>query len=107
MYNKIERYISKFIPFSDFKQFLAFARRGDIRIISFDTDEHLDMTVPLKGVKDAVALDWDSSHDSIYWSDVTQNIISRARWDGKGQEVKIETLLFWIMLIFKRNKSYI
>ena len=86
---------------------MAFARRGDIRIISFDTDERLDMTVPLKGVKDAVALDWDSSHDSIYWSDVTQNIISRARWDGKGQEVKIETLLFWIMLIFKRNKSYV
>ena len=45
------------------------------------------MEIRLDGLQGAVALDWDSHTDYIYWSDVTTDTISRARWDGTGQEV--------------------
>ncbi len=72
---------------SDFRNFLLFSRRNDIRRISFDTPERADVVIPVKGLKFAVALDWDSNMDYIYWSDVSTESISRARWDGTGQEV--------------------
>ena len=49
--------------------------------------------IPLEGLHSAVALDWDSARDEVYWSDVSSNSISRARWDGEAQEVT------YIMLI--------
>ncbi|XP_064634178.1 low-density lipoprotein receptor-related protein 4-like isoform X2 [Lineus longissimus] len=73
--------------------FLIFTRRWDIRQISFDTDTRADVVIPLQGIKSAVALDWDATTDLIYWSDVTTDTISRARWDGTGQEVIIGTNL--------------
>ena len=48
------------------------------------------MVIPLTDARSILALDWDGSKDYIYWSDVTMNTISRARWDGTGQEVKWE-----------------
>ncbi len=44
--------------------------------------------IPVTGLTGAVALDWDSETDYVYWSDVTNDAISRARWDGTGQEVR-------------------
>ena len=65
-----------------------FSRRTDIRRISFDTAERADVVIPLEGLQSAVALDWDDTHDYIYWTDVTADTINRARWDGTGQEVR-------------------
>ena len=43
--------------------------------------------IEVQGLSGAVALDWDADTDYVYWSDVTLDAISRARWDGTGQEV--------------------
>ena len=55
--------------------------------MSFDTPEKVDVVIPLTGLQSAVDLDWDDQTDYIYWGDVSTNTISRARWDGTGQEV--------------------
>lgn len=60
----------------------------DIRRISFDTEDLSDDVIPLADVRSAVALDWDSKDDYVYWTDVSTDSISRAKWDGSGQEVQ-------------------
>ncbi len=72
---------------SGLDKFLLFARRTDIRRISFDTEDKLDDVIPLADIRNAVALDWDSSERYIYWTDVTTDSINRAKWDGSKQEV--------------------
>ncbi|CAI9607028.1 unnamed protein product [Staurois parvus] len=74
-------------------KFLLFARRTDIRRISFDTSDLSDFVIPLSNVRSAVALDWDSADDYMYWSDTTTDSINRAKSDGSGQEVIIDTSL--------------
>ena len=59
----------------------------DIRRISFDTEDLSDDVIPLADVRSAVALDWDSRDDHVYGTDVSTDAISRAKWDGTGQEV--------------------
>lgn len=59
----------------------------DIRRISFDTEDLSDDVIPLADVRSAVALDWDAKDDYVYWTDVSTDSISRAKWDGTGQEV--------------------
>ncbi len=44
-------------------------RRADIRRISIETN-HNDVVIPLSGVKDAIALDFDINDNRIYWTDV-------------------------------------
>ncbi|CAH1786568.1 unnamed protein product [Owenia fusiformis] len=73
--------------------FLLFARRSDIRRVSFDTADTSDVVIPVTGLRSAVALDWESAGDYVYWSDVTGDSISRARWDGSGQQVVVGTNL--------------
>ncbi|XP_075921535.1 low-density lipoprotein receptor-related protein 4 isoform X1 [Petromyzon marinus] len=74
-------------------KFLLFARRTDIRRISFDTDERSDDVVPLADVRSAVALDWHDRSEHIYWTDVITDTISRAKWDGSAQEVVVDSSL--------------
>ena len=76
--------------FSDIRSFLLFSREQDIRRISFDTDEFADVVIPLEGLESVIALDWDNHTDYIYWSDLSTNSISGARWDGTGQHVSME-----------------
>ncbi|XP_027007977.2 low-density lipoprotein receptor-related protein 4 isoform X2 [Tachysurus fulvidraco] len=74
-------------------KFLLFARRTDIRRISFDTDDKSDDVVPLADVRNAVALDWHAEDEKIYWTDVTTDSINRALWNGSEQEVVVDTSL--------------
>ncbi|KAH0620749.1 hypothetical protein JD844_021479 [Phrynosoma platyrhinos] len=74
-------------------KFLLFARRMDIRRISFDTEDLSDDVIPLADVRSAVALDWDAKDDYVYWTDVSTDSISRAKWDGTGQEVVADSSL--------------
>ncbi|OCT83711.1 low-density lipoprotein receptor-related protein 4 [Xenopus laevis] len=74
-------------------KFLLFARRTDIRRISFDTEDLSDDVIPLSDVRSAVALDWDATEDLMYWTDITTDSINRAKWDGSEQEVIIDTSL--------------
>ena len=61
--------------------FILFSQRTDIRRISLDVDVLVDVTLPLVNLTGAVALDWDSSTNLIYWSDVLQNTINVASID--------------------------
>lgn len=71
-------------------QLLLFARKKDIRLRRLDTkDESNDMVLPVDGVKSAVAIAWDSNTDSIFWSDVEADLISRAFLNGSKQQVVI------------------
>ncbi|KAG5848887.1 low-density lipoprotein receptor-related protein 4-like isoform X1 [Anguilla anguilla] len=74
-------------------KFLLFARRTDIRRISFDTEDRSDDVIPLADVRNAVALDWDAQEECIYWTDVTTDSINRAKWDGSKQEMVVDTSL--------------
>ncbi|CAB1318240.1 unnamed protein product, partial [Coregonus sp. 'balchen'] len=51
-------------------KFLLFARRTDIRRISFDTEDMSDDVIPLADIRNAVALDWHAEEGLIYWTDV-------------------------------------
>uniref|UniRef100_A0A3B1KBK7 Low density lipoprotein receptor-related protein 4 n=1 Tax=Astyanax mexicanus TaxID=7994 RepID=A0A3B1KBK7_ASTMX len=66
-------------------KFLLFARRTDIRRISFDTEDMSDDVVPPDG--------------HIYWTDVTTDSISRALWNGSKQEVSQTGLLYCTALL--------
>ena len=73
--------------FLDLSSFIVFARKMDIRRISLDTQDMTDVVLPLSGLISVVGLEFDSHTDYVYWSDVALNSISRARWDGTGQQV--------------------
>ncbi|XP_039594902.1 low-density lipoprotein receptor-related protein 5 isoform X2 [Polypterus senegalus] len=69
--------------------FLLFSSRADIRRISLGTN-HNDVAIPLTGVKEASALDFDVSDNRIYWTDVSLKTISRAFMNGSSVEHVIE-----------------
>lgn len=78
----------------------------DIRRISFDTEDLSDVVIPLADVRSAVALDWDAQGDYVYWTDVSTDSISRAKWNGTGQEVishrssvEVHTLLVFLIFV--------
>uniref|UniRef100_A0A8C8JNS3 EGF-like domain-containing protein n=1 Tax=Oncorhynchus tshawytscha TaxID=74940 RepID=A0A8C8JNS3_ONCTS len=53
--------------------FLLFTNRADIRSISLGTNSN-DVAIPLTGVKEASALDFDVSENRIYWTDVSTKV---------------------------------
>ncbi|XP_046889655.1 low-density lipoprotein receptor-related protein 5 isoform X1 [Hypomesus transpacificus] len=69
--------------------FLLFTNRADIRSISLGTNSN-DVAIPLTGVKEASALDFDVSENRIYWTDVSTKTISRAFMNGSSVEHVIE-----------------
>lgn len=58
--------------------FLVFTSRAAIHRISLETNNN-DVAIPLTGVKEASALDFDVSNNHIYWTDVSLKVWS-ARW---------------------------
>lgn len=73
------------------EKFLLLARRVDIRRISLDTSDHTDVVLPLKGIKHAIAIDFDYVENRIYWSDDDVHVIRRAFLNGSQQEDVIVT----------------
>ena len=73
---------------ADLSEFILFARKSDVRRISLDTEDSTDVVLPLTGLQSVVALDWDSQMGYVYWNDVSGDTISRARWNGTGQQVQ-------------------
>lgn len=65
---------------------LLLARRVDIRRISLDTLDHTDVVLPLKGIKHAIAIDYDVAEERIYWTDDDARLIRRAYLNGTNQE---------------------
>uniref|UniRef100_A0A8C5WL86 LDL receptor related protein 5 n=1 Tax=Leptobrachium leishanense TaxID=445787 RepID=A0A8C5WL86_9ANUR len=69
--------------------FLVFTSRATIHRISLETNNN-GVTIPLTGVKEASALDFDVSDNRIYWTDITLKTISRAFMNGSSVEHVIE-----------------
>ncbi|XP_069618965.1 low-density lipoprotein receptor-related protein 6 [Ranitomeya imitator] len=65
--------------------FLLFSRRADIRRISLETNNN-NVAIPLTGVKEASALDFDVTDNRIYWTDISLKTISRAFMNGSALE---------------------
>ena len=65
---------------------MLFARRTDIRVLSFDSLNNLDSVLPLKDVRSAIAVDWDPVDKFVYWTDVMSDTINRAKLDGSEQQ---------------------
>ncbi|XP_068117072.1 low-density lipoprotein receptor-related protein 5 [Hyperolius riggenbachi] len=69
--------------------FLVFTSRAAIHRISLETNNNI-VAIPLTGVKEASALDFDVSDNRIYWTDITLKTISRAFMNGSSVEHVIE-----------------
>ncbi|KAF7229497.1 low-density lipoprotein receptor-related protein 6 [Nothobranchius furzeri] len=65
--------------------FLLFSRHTDIRRISLETNNN-NVPIPLTGVMEASALDFDVTDNRIYWTDITLKTISRAFMNGSALE---------------------
>lgn len=64
--------------------FLLVARKVDLRRISLDTHDLHDVLLPVSGVRQAAAIDFDPVDKFVYWSDNEALEIKRCRMDGKG-----------------------
>ena len=67
--------------------FLIFANRHDIRHLTFDSSDYTQL-VP--GQKGAIALDFDFSSGYIFWTDVIEENIKRAKIE---ENPKVEVLV--------------
>ncbi|XP_066992022.2 low-density lipoprotein receptor-related protein 6 [Anabrus simplex] len=69
--------------------FLLYARKENIGRISIENSKN-DAIIPITGVKDASALDFDNNDNRIYWTDVKLKTITRAFMNGSGVERIVE-----------------
>ncbi|KAL7981563.1 hypothetical protein Chor_005651 [Crotalus horridus] len=77
-------------PLAEENEFILYATRYSIH--RYDLSSGLTEDLPLTGLRGAVALDFDYSHNCLYWADVTLEIIQRLCLNGSsGQEVIIGT----------------
>ncbi|XP_064480176.1 low-density lipoprotein receptor-related protein 4-like [Ornithodoros turicata] len=71
--------------------FLMFTYHGDILRLCLNCSDDVDVTIPVKNMTGAVAIDWESTTDTIFWTDITNHSIQRAKWNGENQQVVIGT----------------
>lgn len=71
------------------EQVLLLARRKDLRRISLDTPDYTDVVLPLRGLRHAIALDYDPVEGRVYWTDDELCLIQRAFLNGSGQEAVV------------------
>lgn len=58
--------------------FLLFTRPDDIRRISLESS-HNDVVIPVSGIGEANALDFDINDDRIYWTDLKHKVCTGSR----------------------------
>ncbi|XP_058794698.1 low-density lipoprotein receptor-related protein 4-like isoform X2 [Phymastichus coffea] len=69
---------------------LLFARKKDLRLVSLDQSvKAFDVVIPVDNVQSAIALTWNSDDETIFWTDVETNTISKAKLDGTNQQAII------------------
>ncbi|XP_015608522.1 low-density lipoprotein receptor-related protein 4 isoform X2 [Cephus cinctus] len=69
---------------------LIFARKKDLRLRPIDqSTSAFDAVIPVDHIQSAVALTWDAQDNTIYWTDVETDTISRAHLNGTNQRVII------------------
>lgn len=68
--------------------FLLYTRKEDIRRISLLTSHNVP--IPVTGIQEAVAIDFDSIDNRLYWTDISVKSISRAFMNGSQKEPVVE-----------------
>lgn len=69
---------------------LIFTRKKDLRLMPLDESTRaFDTVIPVDHIQSAIALDWDSDTDTIYWTDVETKSINRAFLNGSNQSIVI------------------
>ncbi|XP_076062572.1 low-density lipoprotein receptor-related protein 6 [Oratosquilla oratoria] len=69
--------------------FLLYAQKEDIHRISLQAN-HKNVPIPVTGIKEAMAIDFDSSENRLYWTDIKSKAISRSFLNGSQLEHIIE-----------------
>ncbi|EDO45218.1 predicted protein [Nematostella vectensis] len=69
-------------PVPSLLQFLLYAQRTSIRRVTLG--DHLESTLPLSGLRNAIALDFDYRENCVYWADITADTIQRSFLNGSG-----------------------
>lgn len=72
---------------TEWSTFLIFTRRSDVRWMCLNCEDDVDVVFPFRSISSAAALDFDSETDTIFWSDITNDTISRANINGSAQKV--------------------
>lgn len=70
-------------------ELLIFAQKSELRIFPLNATGETDYSLPLTGVRSAVALDWDGASQTIFWTDVESDVINRAFWNGSNQQTLV------------------
>ncbi|XP_068110700.1 sortilin-related receptor [Hyperolius riggenbachi] len=77
-------------PVGEENEFILYAMRN--AIYRHDLSSGVNEELPLKGLRGAVALDFDYESNCLYWADVTLDIIQRLCLNGStGQEVLVRS----------------
>lgn len=87
--------------------FLVFTSRATIHRISLETNNN-DVAIPLTGVKEASALDFDVSNNHIYWTDVSLKVPSvrpqkRLQLSVLAVRSALHRSLFSFLFLFFKN----
>ena len=61
--------------FSVPNNYLLFASRATIRRVSLDTDDRIDVFLPLPDLHNAIALDYHLREEKLYYTDVYLDVI--------------------------------
>ncbi|XP_052737933.1 low-density lipoprotein receptor-related protein 4 isoform X1 [Bicyclus anynana] len=69
--------------------YLIFAHRLDIRIVSLDVPYLVDVVLPMRSLKNALGVDVDQKTGLIYWTDTGERKIKRANKQGTENETII------------------
>ncbi|XP_049808128.1 low-density lipoprotein receptor-related protein 6 [Schistocerca nitens] len=69
--------------------FLLFVRKENIGRISIENNNNV-VNIPVTGIKDASALDFDINDNRIYWTDVKAKTITRSFMNGSNVEKIVE-----------------
>ncbi|XP_048015876.1 sortilin-related receptor [Megalobrama amblycephala] len=76
-------------PVGESNEFILYAVRNSIH--RYDLATGTDQTLPLSGLHEAVALDFDYEKNCIYWADISLDTIQRLCLNGSsGQEVIVK-----------------
>lgn len=62
----------------------------------------MDTVVPVDGVKSAVALDFYTEDDLVYWTDIGFKSINRAHLNGSGQTIVVRNNLGKILFFLSQ-----
>ncbi|KAK3787581.1 hypothetical protein RRG08_025912 [Elysia crispata] len=74
-------------------KFILFSTQSNIRRVSLDVLEVIDVVIPLSGIESAVGVEFDSATDTIFWSDIGSDNIGRASWDGENETILVGSSL--------------